>query len=79
MRRKLISVLMVLWLVAAMPLMVSAQDFKPDGQGSLAITIQDQGGPIKGVELSLYHVATVELNNKNNVIIAPFLVNCLNV
>lgn len=68
MRRKLVSVCMILWLIAAMPLMVSAQNFDPNGYGSLTVTVQDQSKPLKGVELSVYYVATVKLNSENNLI-----------
>ena len=51
-----------------MPMAAFAQSFDADRLGSISVTLIDQDGktPISGAELSLYHVATVSLNSKNN-------------
>ena len=55
MKSKLVLVCMALLFVFAMPLMVSAQNFNPETYGSLTVTIQDQGKPVEGAELSVYY------------------------
>ena len=68
MGRKLISVFLIVWVLCMMPMTVFAQDFDSDRVGSISVTLMDQDGktPIAGAELSLYYVATVKLNSKNN-------------
>lgn len=68
MRHKFISVFLIAWILLMMPLTVFAQDFDSDRVGSISVTLMDHDGktPISGAELSLYYVATVKLNNKNN-------------
>ena len=67
MRRKLISVLLIVWVLAAAPITAFAQEFGIDRIGSISVTLMDQDGetPITGAELSLYYVATVKLNDAN--------------
>ena len=67
MGRKIISVFLMVCVFLMIPLTASAQEFDPDRLGSISVTLMDQDGktPIKGVELSLYYVATASLNSKN--------------
>ena len=68
MGRKLISVFLIEWILLMMPMTAFAQDFNSDRVGSISVTLMEQDGktPITGAELSLYYVATVKLNSKNN-------------
>ena len=68
MRHKIISVFLTAWILFMMPLTTFAQDFDSDRVGSISVILMDQDGkvPISGAELSIYHVATVSLNSKNN-------------
>ena len=68
MRRKFISSILTIWVLLMMPMTVFAQDFSSDRIGSISVTLmaQDSKTPITGAELSLYYVATVRLNSKNN-------------
>lgn len=68
MRRKFISSILIVWVLFIMPMTAFAQGFDAERLGTISVTLMDQDGktPIVGVELSLYHVATVNLNNKNN-------------
>lgn len=68
MGRKLISVFLLVWILCMMPMMAFAQDFDSDRIGSISVTLMNQDGitPITGAELSLYYVATVSVNGKNN-------------
>ena len=68
MGRKFISIILTIWVLLMMPITAFAQSFDADRLGSISVTLMDQDGktPISGAELSLYHVATVSLNSKNN-------------
>ena len=68
MRHKVISVFLIAWILFMMPMTAFAQDFDSDRVGAISVTLMDHDGktPISGAELSLYYVATVKLNNKNN-------------
>ena len=68
MRRKFISIILTIWVLLMMPITAFAQSFDAARLGSISVTLMDQDGktPIAGAELSLYHVATVSLNSKNN-------------
>ena len=68
MGRKLISVFLIVWVLFVMPMTAFAQDFDSNRVGSISVTLMGQDGktPITGAELSLYYVATVSLNSKNN-------------
>ena len=68
MRRKFISIILTVWVLFMMPMTAFAQSFDANRLGSISVTLIDQDGktPISGAELSLYHVATVSLNSKNN-------------
>ena len=68
MRHKFISVFLIAWILLMMPMTVFAQDFDSDRVGCISVTLMDHDGKtqISGAELSLYYVATVKLNNKNN-------------
>lgn len=67
MKRKLLSVFLLLWMLFTMPMTAYAQDFDPDQLGSISVTLMDRDGetPITGAELSLYYVASVECNSMN--------------
>lgn len=66
MRNKLISFCLTLWILAALPLTVMAQQFDYDRKGSISVTLvtPDGGQPVVGAELSVYHVATVGINTE---------------
>ena len=68
MGRKLISVLLIVWILLMLPMTAFAQKLDFNRVGSVSVTLMNQDGitPITGVELSLYHVATVSLNSKYN-------------
>ena len=68
MGRKLISVLLIAWILLVMPMTAFAQDFDSKRTGSISVTLKNQDGitPISGVEFSLYHVATACLNSNDN-------------
>ena len=68
MRRKFISIILTVWVLLIMPMTVFAQSFDADRLGSISVTLMDQDGktPISGAELSLYYVASAELNSNNN-------------
>jgi hypothetical protein len=63
--RKLISVLLIAWVLFMMPMTAFAQEFDMDRVGSISVTLIDRDGetPITGAELSLYYVATVKHNS----------------
>ena len=46
MRRKLISVFLIVWILLMMPMTVFAQGFEPDRLGSVSVTLIDQDGKI---------------------------------
>jgi uncharacterized surface anchored protein len=66
--RKMMSVFLMVWFLLMVPMTAFAQDFDFDRAGSISVTLMEQDGktPISGAELSLYYVATVSLNSKNN-------------
>lgn len=68
MGRKLVSVLLITWILLMLPMTAFAQKLDFNRGGSISVTLMNQDGktPIPGVELSLYHVATVSLNSKKN-------------
>ena len=68
MRHKLISIFLISWILLMMPMTVFAQSFDADRLGSISVTLmeQDRKTPIAGAELSLYYVASVDLNHKDN-------------
>lgn len=68
MKHKLISLCLVLWITATIPLMASAQRFDYEKQGSMSISLTDadKKTPVEGVELSIYYVATVGITSDNN-------------
>lgn len=68
MRRKFISIILTICVLLMMPMTAFAQSVDADRLGSISITLMDQDGktPIVEAELSLYYVASVALNSKNN-------------
>ena len=68
MRCKFISIILIVLGLFMMPMTVFAQSLDVDHLGSISVNLMDQDGktPIVGAELSLYHVATVTLDSKNN-------------
>ena len=68
MRHKIISVCLILWLVFALPVTTFAQGLDANQVGSISITLMEQGEkePIVGAELSVYYVASVMSNSRNN-------------
>ena len=61
MRNKLISFGLIVWILAALPLTIMAQQFDDSQKGSISVTLVSQDGvkPLEGAELSVYYVATV--------------------
>lgn len=61
MGRKLISILLIAWILLGMPLTAFAEELDTDRTGSISVTLRDKEDktPIKGAELSLYYVASV--------------------
>ena len=70
MKNKLLSLCLIAWLLAAIPLRATAQNFSPDQRGSISVTLvaPDSQEPMAGAELSIYYVASVELNSQGNLI-----------
>ena len=68
MGRKSVSVFLLVLVLCMMPLRAFAQDLDFNRVGSISVTLMDRDGktPITGAELSLYYVATVGVNNSNN-------------
>ena len=68
MRHRFISVFVLVWVMLMMPMTVYAQGFDADRFGSVSVTLIEQAGktPISGAELSLYYVASAELNSNHN-------------
>lgn len=68
MKAKRISVFLILWGLLMLPMTVFAQDVDLNRLGSISVTLTDPSNkkPITGAELSLYYVATVGLNDNNN-------------
>lgn len=64
MRRKLIAVILTVWVLLMLPVTAFAQEFVPDRAGSITVRLIDRDSqtPLVGAELSLYYVATVSLN-----------------
>ena len=70
MRNKLCALCLALLLLAAFPLTAAAQGFDPDQLGSISVTLASGGGEsaMAGAELSVYHVADVELNPEGKLV-----------
>ena len=68
MGRKILSVLLILWILCLMPMTAFAGNLDFDRTGSISVTLmnQDSKTPITGVELSMYHVAIVSHNSAGN-------------
>lgn len=68
MRHKLIPVCLIVWILLMMPMLAFAQNFDAQRFGSISVTLMEQDGKtsIAGAEFSLYYVASVNLNSKNN-------------
>ena len=64
MKNKWISFCLIAWILAVLPMTVSAQEFDPDRRGSISVSLvsADEEKPMAGTELSVYYVATVDLN-----------------
>lgn len=77
MKRKGISILLVLLLFVFGALPVNAEEFDKNKTGSISVTLTEQkeNQPMVGAELSVYYVATVGMNGSGNlsyVCTAPF-------
>ena len=68
MGRKLTAFCMAICFVFAMSVNSFAEDFNKNRLGSISVTLVEQNGktPVSGAELSVYHVATVSLNESGN-------------
>ena len=67
MRNKLISLCLVAWVLAALPLTAAAREFDPNQTGSIALSLVSKNPkqPIAGAELSVYQVATAEIDGED--------------
>lgn len=65
MANKVLRVFLILLLLAALPLSVMAQEFDPDQQGSISVSLKSKETktPLEGADLSLFHVADVEMGS----------------
>lgn len=70
MRNKLLSFCLIAWILTVLPLTVSAQEFDPDQEGSISVTMvsANTGYPVAGAELSVYYVATVDADSAGNLV-----------
>ena len=61
MRNKWLSLCLVVLLLAAFPLTAAAQEFDPNQQGAISVSLVSKTGetPMAGAELSVFHVAAV--------------------
>ena len=68
MRYRRMLVCLIAWILLAIPATAFAQSFDANNVGSISVILKEQDGrtAIKGAELSLYYVASVSLNSKNN-------------
>lgn len=68
MRRKMIILCVMALLILSCSSTALAQEFDPGKTGSISVTLTEQykNEPIIGAELSVYHVATVQLNINGN-------------
>lgn len=68
MRHKMISVCIVIFLTFICSLNVFAKEFDPGEIGSISISLtqQQKQDPIVGAELSVYYVASVQMNDRGN-------------
>lgn len=59
--RKFLSVCLLVWILAALPLTAMAQQLDPDQPGSISVALVSQDGtkPMEGAELSVFYIATV--------------------
>ena len=66
MGRKIFALCLTMLLLVTCVVAVSAEDFDPGKTGSISVTLTEQPGmiPIAGVELSVYHIATVDINTE---------------
>lgn len=69
MGRKLISMLLIAWILLAMPAAAFAEELDLDRTGSISVTLMhpEDKIPIEGAELSLYYVAKVKNSNGTHV------------
>ena len=65
MANKVLRIFLVLLLLAVLPMSVMAQEFDPHQQGSISVSLKSKETktPLEGANLSLFHVADVEMGN----------------
>ena len=70
MLRKLLSIVLAVWVLLMLSIPAAAQSFDVDRLGSVSVTLMDQveKTPISGAELSLYYVASVEQTANHDLI-----------
>lgn len=78
MKNKLISFCMLAWILAVLPLTAMAQQFDHNQRGSISVTLASNNQPISGAELSVYYVASVDINAdaKMNYVYTEAFSNC---
>ena len=64
MNRKILTLCMALLLLLSCAIAVSAEEFDPEKTGAISATLTDpyETAPIAGAELSIYYIATVNIN-----------------
>ena len=62
---KALRIVLVLLLLAALPVTVMAQEFDPNQQGSISVSLKSKETktPLEGADLSLFHVADVQMGS----------------
>lgn len=68
MRRRILTLCVTILLILSCSLTAFAQEFDPQNNGSISVTLTEQYDkePIVGAELSVYYVATVRMNTNGN-------------
>ena len=68
MRRRILTLCVTILLILSCSLTAFAQEFDPQKNGSISVTLTEQYDkePIVGAELSVYYVATVRMNTNGN-------------
>ena len=65
MAKKALHIFLVLLLLAALPMSAMAQEFDPNRQGSVFVTLKsgETKTPLEGAKLSLFHVAEAQMSS----------------
>ena len=68
MRRRILTLCVTILLILSCSLTAFAQEFDPQNNGSISVTLTEQYDkePIVGAELCVYYIASVRLNANEN-------------